>query len=307
MGPTSLPTGAAAGTTSAGRPVSRAYLIAGAGGMLGTALQRVIAERGERFVAPPERDFDITDKAQVTRVVYLFAATLGAGERGVLINAAAYTNVERAEEDAETAYRVNETGAQILAEAARRAGLAFVHVSTDFVFDGTKSGAYVETDAPNPLSVYGASKLAGERAALEANPAALIVRTAWVFGENGVNFPVKILSLARERDTLSVVTDELGSPTYSADLARGLLELVGAGARGLFHLANAGSCSRFEMAAAVLQAAGLSRTLVPVTADTSPSKAARPANSVLDCSRASALGVSMPKWQDALERFVCAR
>ncbi|MHB1136715.1 MAG: dTDP-4-dehydrorhamnose reductase [Coriobacteriia bacterium] len=281
-----------------------AYLIAGASGMLGTALQRVCAERGLRLEAPAERGFDITDEVAVEGVVGAFAASLGAGERGMLVNAAAYTNVERAEDDPETAYRVNEHGARVLAEAARDADFGFVHVSTDFVFDGTKHGPYTEADEPNPLSVYGASKLAGERAVTAACPDALIVRTAWVFGENGVNFPTKILSLARERETLSVVTDEIGSPTYTIDLARGILGLVEARAAGLFHLAGAGSCTRFELAAAVLRLADLERSLIPVTADAFPSKAARPTNSVLDCSKAAATGVTMPQWQDALARFI---
>ena len=272
--------------------------------MLGHALRRVLDERGARAVAPAEREFDITDESTVRSVAEAFAASLGAGERGVLVNAAAYTNVERAEDDADTAYRVNEHGARLLAEAARDADLGFVHVSTDFVFDGTKDGAYVETDTPAPLSVYGASKLAGERAVLAAFPAALIVRTAWVFGENGVNFPTKLLSLAADRDTLQVVTDEAGSPTYTADLARGIVGLVEADAAGLFHLANAGSCTRFEMAGAILEYAGLERTLVPVTADAFPSRARRPANSVLDCGKAAAVGVVMPGWRDALGRFI---
>lgn len=280
------------------------YLIAGSGGMLGTAFQQALAERGERFVAPVETSFDITDEAGVSRVVADFAAALPEGERGVLLNAAAYTNVERAEEDRDTAFLVNETGPRILAAGARDAGLGFVHVSTDFVFDGTKTAGYVEDDQPNPLSVYGASKLAGERAVAGAFSGALIVRTAWVFGPNGVNFPTKILGFAAERDTLSVVTDEVGSPTYTPDLARGILGLLDAAASGIFHLANAGWCSRFEMAAELLRLAGLDRTLVPVTADAFPSKAARPAHSILDCSKAAALGVTMPEWRDALARFM---
>ena len=165
-------------TSAASAGGRRAYLIAGASGMLGTALQRVLTERGDRFMAPAESDFDITDEKAVALCVADFLEALRPGERGVLVNAAAYTNVERAEDDEATAYRVNELGARLLAEAARRTGLAFAHVSTDFVFDGTKVGAYAETDAANPLSVYGASKLAGEVAVLEADPRALIVRTA---------------------------------------------------------------------------------------------------------------------------------
>jgi len=280
--------------------VPGAYLIAGAGGMLGTALQRVLAARSVSFEAPAERDFDITDEDCVRRVVGEFAASGGE----VLVNAAAYTDVERAEDDERTAYRVNEDGARLLAEAAHDAGLRFVHVSTDFVFDGKKDGAYVEDDAPNPLSVYGASKLAGEVAVRAAYPQALIVRTAWVFGPGGRNFPVKILEAAESRDTLSVVTDEVGSPTFTMDLAAGILGLVDAGATGVYHLAGSGSCSRFELAAEVLRLAGMERELVPVTSDAFPSRAHRPSNSVLDCSRAATAGVTMPDWHGAMQRFV---
>jgi len=279
---------------------SPAYLIAGAGGMLGTALQRVLGERGIAFKAPPEAAFDITDEREVGERVSAFVADGGT----VLVNAAAYTNVERAEDDAATAYRVNEHGARVLAAAARDAGIAFVHVSTDFVFDGTKPGAYTEDDEPSPLSVYGASKLAGEIAVAETLPSAIIVRTAWVFGPGGVNFPTKILDLASRMPTLKVVTDEVGSPTYTLDLAAGIVGLVEADAAGLFHLAGAGVCTRFELAAEVVRRAGLHTVLEPVTADAFPTKAARPANSELDCSRAAALGVTMPGWSDGLARFM---
>ena len=282
--------------------------MAGAGGMLGHALQRALTVRGACFVAPGERDFDITDSDVVRRRVKEFAATLASGQTGALLNAAAYTNVEQAEDEPEIACRVNEEGPRILAQAARDAGLAFVHVSTDFVFDGTKRGAYTESDQPNPLSVYGASKLAGEAAVMDADPDALVVRTAWAFGEHGVSFPAKIINAARMRPTISVVTDEIGSPTYTADLAAGILSLLDAGATGLFHLAGSGSCNRFDLARETLDLAGLgSVELEPVTSDCFPSKAARPMNSVLDCSKAAALGVVMPDWRDALARFIAVR
>ena len=283
----------------------RAYLIAGGGGMLGTALQRVLGNHRLRYSAPLEFDFDITDEELIALRVAEFVEALRPGERGVLVNAAAYTNVERAEDEPDNAYLVNETGPRMLADAARRTALDFVHVSTDFVFDGTKTGPYVETDEPHPLSVYGASKLAGERAVLAENPWALIVRTAWVFGPGGNNFPGKILSAARSNPTLRVVTDESGSPTYTLDLATGIVGLVDAQARGVFHLAGSGSCTRFELARETLALAGVSDvTLEPVTSGEFPTKAARPANSVLDCSKASGLGVAMPPWRDALARFV---
>lgn len=274
--------------------------------MLGTALQRVLtASDPGCFSAPDEAHLDITDVRQVEASLGEFVRTVPDGGRGVVVNAAAYTNVERAEEDAEKAYLVNETGARLLARAAREAGLGFVHVSTDFVFDGEKSGPYVETDEPNPLSVYGASKLAGEFAVAEENPQALVVRTVWVFGPRGANFPTKILQVARERGRVTVVTDEVGSPTYTPDLATGILGLVAAGATGLFHLAGSGTCSRYEMAVETLRLAGLGEVPVdPVTSDTFPTKAARPRNSVLDCSKARRLGVEMPPWTDALARFL---
>lgn len=280
------------------------YLIAGAGGMLGTALQAVLADRGRAFVAPPECEFDITDEAAVAVVMDRFASSVGPGEQGVVVNAAAYTNVERAEDEPATAFLVNETGPGLLAAAARSRGLRFVHVSTDFVFDGMKDGPYAETDEPNPLSVYGASKLAGERAAIAADPGALVVRTAWVFGPGGANFPSKILERAGQGGAMRVVTDEVGSPTYTLDLARAMLDLADRGATGVFHLAGTGECSRFELAAAVLALAGLDNAIEPVTSDLFPTRAARPANSVLDCSKAAALGVRMPAWRDALARFM---
>lgn len=282
--------------------MARPVLIAGAGGMLGCALQTRCRERGTACVAPAEGTFDITDEAAVARVVGAFAAV---NPGGVLVNAAAYTNVERAEDEPDVASRVNEDGARILAEAARAADVGFVHVSTDFVFDGTKRGAYVESDATNPLSVYGLTKLAGERAVVAADPGALIVRTAWVFGPHGANFPSKILERARSARAISVVCDESGSPTYTLDLAVGILDLVDAGAVGLFHLVGSGSCSRDELARNLLRLAGLTDVVVtPVPSATFPSKARRPANSVLDCSKAAALGVTMPDWHDALARFL---
>jgi dTDP-4-dehydrorhamnose reductase len=300
MVPASSPTGASAGTKS-GADVGRSVLIAGAGGMLGTALRQVLGDRGSTFMAPPEAEFDITDAAAVARVVRSFAS---GNSGGLLINAAAYTNVERAEDEADTAFRVNERGARVLAEAAQGAGLGFVHVSTDFVFDGAKHGGYVESDAVNPLSVYGVSKLAGELAVAHAYPDALIVRTAWVFGPGGENFPAKILSAARSNQSLRVVTDECGSPTYTIYLAAGILDLVDAGGGGLFHLAGRGSCTRFELAVETLRLAGVYAAIEPVSAASFPSRVQRPANSVLDCSKAAAMGVVMPEWQDGLARFV---
>ena len=281
-----------------------AFLIAGAGGMLGTALQYVLAKRGIRLVAHGEADFDITDPVVVKRRVADFAESLAADERGVLVNAAAFTDVERAEDEPALAYLVNEHGPVLLARAAVADGLAFVHLSTDYVYDGLKAGPYVETDEPDPISVYGTTKLAGDNSVFAEDSDALIVRTAWSFGPGGVNFPVKILEAARTRPRLNVVDDEVGSPTYTRDLVAGIVALVDAGATGLFHLTGSGSCSRFEFAAEVLRLAGSTTPLTPVKSDAFPSKARRPHNSVLDCSKAAALGAALPEWRDSLAEYV---
>jgi dTDP-4-dehydrorhamnose reductase len=275
-------------------------LITGATGMLGTALTGVCEELGVECHPYSEADLDITDAEAVSAAAALFAAQGGR----LIVNAAAYTDVERAEDDEARAFEVNSRGAGNIAEAAARCGLALVHVSTDFVFDGTKVGPYTEEDEPHPLNAYGRSKLAGERSVLEAHHAALIVRTAWVFGPGGSNFPKKILELARPRDELRVVDDEIGSPTFTMDLARGILELCAQDANGVFHLTGSGSCSRFEMAEEVVRAAGLSTRLVPVSSKTFPTKAQRPLNSVLSTEKARGLGVDMPPWRDSLRAYV---
>jgi dTDP-4-dehydrorhamnose reductase len=306
----------------------RELLIVGAGGMLGTALTRAAELRGYVPRAYTEAQLDVTDRLAVLKAVARLAAeSARTGARSAVVNAAAYTDVEKAEDEAERAYLVNDRAAGWLAAAARDEGLAFVHVSTDFVFDGTKSEAYVETDEPRPLSVYGASKLAGERTVLSAHPEALVVRTAWTYGPGGTSFPVKILQRARAamgdtevgspgtplRDDLTapvlrVVADEVGSPTYSVDLADGLLALLSAGASGLYHLTGAGLCSRYELALETLRLVGIAVPddilVEPVVSADFPTKAKRPLNSVLDNTKAARLGVELPAWQDSLARFV---
>ena len=282
--------------------MKRPLLIAGAGGMLGFAVQTMAAERGFETYAPEEGTFDITSHDMVPKVIATFAKQ---HPTGAVLNCAAYTNVDEAEEHAEVAFFVNQFGAGLLAEIAAANNLPFIHISTDFVFDGKKSGAYKETDEPNPLSVYGASKMAGEWAVAAADPKALIVRTAWSFGPCGANFATKILDRARTTDTIQVVSDEVGSPTYTLDLAAALLRLIDVGATGLLHVAGSGWCARDEMAREVLRIAGLHKVDVEsVPAATFPGKAERPANGILDCSKAGILGVIMPTWRDALARYV---
>jgi dTDP-4-dehydrorhamnose reductase len=270
--------------------------------MLGAALRHVAAGKGFAAFAPPENTFDITSPAAVAAAVGSFAQE---HPDGAVVNAAAFTNVDAAEDHRELAFLVNQFGASLLAETAVAHGLPFVHVSTDFVFDGMKDGPYTEDDEPDPLSVYGASKLAGELAVATVAPEALVVRTAWVFGLGGANFPTKILDRARDADSISVVSDEVGSPTYTVDLAGAILDLLTLGASGLFHVADSGWCSRDELAREILRLAGRPEVeVVPVRSATIAGKAPRPANSVLDCSKAAGFGVRMPDWRDALGRFI---
>jgi dTDP-4-dehydrorhamnose reductase len=283
-------------------------LITGATGMLGSALTTLCIELGVPFEAYEEADLDITDMSALNTAIRRFAAHAGTSSRkgagATVINAAAFTDVERAEDEQDRAFEVNDRGAKNVAKCAARRGLGLAHISTDFVFDGAKDEPYTEDDQPRPLNAYGRSKLAGERSVGEAHPKALIVRTAWVFGPAGSNFPAKILELAQSRDEINVVDDEFGTPTATPDLARGILGLLDGGATGLFHLAGFGTCSRYELAHEVLTAARLQTRLVPVKRDFFSYKAERPAFSALSSEKARRLGVVMPAWQPSLRAYV---
>ena len=255
-------------------------LIAGSAGQLGRALQTA-APAGTDIVAPPEAEFDITDPEAVARVVADVRPT-------VVINAAAYTAVDRAESDAAAAQRVNVNAVGLLAAAARNAGAAFVHVSTDFVFDGTAHLPYPPDAAPNPLGVYGRTKLAGEEAARELHGSPLIVRTAWVYAAQGQNFVRTMLRLMAERDEVRVVADQIGTPTHVPTLARTLWTLIERGRTGVFHATDAGVASWYDFAVAIrdeaLAAGVLTRpvTVTPIRTADYPTPARRPPYGVLD-------------------------
>jgi dTDP-4-dehydrorhamnose reductase len=273
-------------------------LIAGSGGQLGRALQAT-APPGTTVIAPAEADFDIADAARAATLLRQTGAT-------VLLNAAAYTAVDKAESDAATAHAINATAAGALAAAAAAAGAMFAHVSTDFIFDGSRSTPYPPDAAPAPLGVYGATKLAGEHAVQAAHPGALIVRTAWVYAARGGNFVATMLRLLRERSDVRVVADQIGTPTHADGLARALWALLAGDARGVFHHTDAGVASWYDFAVAIQEealAAGLLQRAVPIipirTADY-PTPAARPAYSVLDKSATWAITGVAPHWRTAL-------
>lgn len=280
-------------------------LVTGAGGQLANELEGRAPVDGE-VVALSETELDICDAGAV-------AAAVARHRPRWIFNAAAYTAVDRAESEVETAYRVNRDGAAILARAAVDAGAKFVHVSTDFVFDGQTSRAYRPADPAVPLGVYGASKLAGEKAVAEAAPDALIVRTAWVYSPWGGNFLKTMLRLFGERGEVRVVADQIGTPTSASTLADTLWALAKAGASGVFHCSDAGVASWYDFAQAIAEDAfslgmlGAQVRVVPIATSDYPTPARRPAFSVLDKSGTwTLLGAPAPHWRVAM-RDVLAR
>lgn len=271
------------------------YLLTGAGGMLGADLQHVLA--GREVTALDRRGLDVTDAVAVD------AAVAG---HDVVINAAAYTQVDQAEADEAAAYAVNATGAANLARAAEAAGARLVHLSTDYVFDGAGTVPYPEDTPRRPLGAYGRTKAAGEEAVL-AHPGVYLVRTAWLYGEHGANFPRTMLRLATERDTVSVVTDQVGQPTWSRDLATAIVALLDADAPfGVYHGTNSGSASWYDFARAVFEESGLDPERVqPTDSAAFVRPAPRPAYSVLGHAAWAAAGLPEPRpWRDALHAAV---
>jgi dTDP-4-dehydrorhamnose reductase len=242
----------------------------------------------EADVSLTRAQLDVTDRDAVR------AAITG---DDVVINCAAWTDVDGAEEHEQEALRINCAGARNLAEAAGRV----IYVSTDYVFDGTKREPYLESDPVNPQTAYGRTKLAGERATAEANPRHHIVRTSWLFGPGGPNFVETILRLTRERDSLRVVDDQVGKPTYTGHLAPELLELATSEKYGIHHRAGAGECSWFEFALEIVERAGLDCSVEPCTTAEFPRPAPRPAYSVLGGEQ------RLPSWREGLEAYLGVR
>jgi dTDP-4-dehydrorhamnose reductase len=247
---------------------------------------------------------DLCEAATITRAVTDF-------KPDVVINSAAYTAVDKAESEVEAAFALNRDGARRLAEAAERRSAIIIHISTDYVFDGSKAGPYVESDPVAPLNVYGRSKLEGEEGVRATNPRHIIARTSWVFSPTGTNFVRTMLRLAGERPSLRVVDDQVGNPTYAPHLAQALLGIArqvvgrpaGDAAWGTYHLAGAGATSWCGFAREVFKASaaqgGPSAAVAPIPTSEYPTPARRPLNSRLDCAKAqSAFGVSLPDWRD---------
>jgi len=281
-------------------------VVTGAQGQVGWELTRRAPLLGHEVLAWDVAELDISDAAAVERVL------TGSGAQAV-INAAAYTAVDRAEQEPERAFAVNRDGPAHLAATCARLQIPLLHISTDYVYDGAKSEPYVENDPTAPLGVYGASKLAGDEAVCRALSRHLILRVSWVFGRHGHNFIKTILRLAREREELRVVADQFGCPTYAGDIADTLLELAGrsaeidaADAWGIYHYCGDPATTWHGLASAVVDMARASeplpvRAVIPITTAEYPLPAARPINSVLDCAKLAARFAIRPRpWREGL-------
>lgn len=274
-------------------------LITGANGQLGRELRRLGGISPNNYIYTDVAELDITDADAVLRAV----------ERDridVIVNCAAYTNVERAEEDEATADLLNHHAAGNLAAAAKATGATLFHVSTDYVFDGMSCVPYTEEMPTSPQSTYGRTKLAGEQAVIGSGCRYLIFRTAWLYSEYGNNFLKTMLRLTSERETLKVVFDQAGTPTYAGDLALSIFSIIEAGRyagnEGVYHFSNEGVCSWYDFAAEIAAAAGHDACRIePCRTAEFPTKAARPAYSVLDKTKIkSVFGMEIPHWREAM-------
>jgi dTDP-4-dehydrorhamnose reductase len=275
-------------------------LLTGATGQVGWELRKTLAPLGE------VKFFDRfgLDLADIPSLV----AAVRSLQPDIVVNAAAYTAVDKAESERDLAFAVNATAPRVLAEEAKRIGAMLVHYSTDYVFDGEKADSYVEDDATRPINVYGESKLAGERAILASGCRHLILRTSWVYGSRGKNFYITMRRLAKERAELKVVDDQIGAPTSSLAIARATAQLLPRGAEGLFHMTAGGETSWCGFARAIFERARIDTLVAPIRTADYPTPAARPRNSRLDCSKLRAAhGVSLAPWDESLVETMAAR
>lgn len=285
----------------------RRILITGSNGQLGFELQRSLAPVADVIAASRDR-LDLSQPASIRQVVQEVKPDM-------IVSAGAYTAVDKAESEPELAIAVNATGAGVLAEEAQRLGAPLIHVSTDYVFDGESSRPYLETDPTNPLGVYGQSKLAGEEAIRKAGGHSIILRTAWVYGVGGKsNFVKTMLRLGAEREEIRVVSDQVGSPTWTGDLAGAIAQLISQmnpDLSGTYHYTNSGVASWYDLAVAIFEEARLLgfplkvERVVPIATAQYPTPARRPAYSVLSCAKITAdLGTYPPHWRQALRKML---
>lgn len=278
----------------------KTVLVTGANGQLGNSI-RLLAENhpGYNFLFTDVDTLDITNPAAVRGMIK-------DNQVDFVLNCAAYTAVEKAEEDEALCRRINAFAVGVLGKAAHEAGAKMIHVSTDYVFSGTSYRPYVETDVTCPISAYGRTKLAGEEILQEVCPDAVIIRTAWLYSEFGSNFVKTVLRLGKERDQLGFVFDQIGTPTYAGDLAAAILAVVTADERnafvpGIYHFSNEGVCSWYDFTVKILQIAGIDCRVLPIETKDYPTKAVRPPYSVLNKKKIkTTYGITIPHWEESL-------
>ena len=286
-------------------------LVTGANGQLGNEMRNLAIKSGNNYIfsdiTEPEGlstlVLDITDKESVVDAVRKY-------EIGCIVNCAAYTNVDKAEDQEELAFKLNASAVGNLAQAASVTGALLVHVSTDYVFGGDACLPYRETDRTNPTGAYGRTKLAGEKAVQESGCRYIIIRTAWLYSPYGNNFVKTMLKLTSERDSLNVVFDQVGTPTYAADLAYAIFDIIengkAAGNEGIYHFSNEGVCSWFDFTKVIAELSGNTACKIsPCHSSEFPSKVKRPSFSVLDKTKyKSAFGLDVPYWTDSLKKCI---
>jgi len=283
----------------------KSILVVGAKGMLGCEVVAALYDDPwkTKIASYQVHAFDL-EEIDITKIASV-KNCFDASQPQLVINCAAYTDVDGCETDRAIAFAVNGDGPGNLALACRERNAKLVHISTDFVFDGKKDTPYLPEDPTGPLSVYGESKLAGEIAVRQNLDNHIIIRISWLFGKHGKNFVATIRRLARERESLEVVNDQVGSPTYAADLAQAILYLVEVDAVGTFHFCNEGTCSWYDFACAIVRQSNLPAAVRPVGSDKFPRPARRPAWSVLDTAKyRQTTGLSIRPWQDALADYL---
>lgn len=273
-------------------------LVTGVRGQLGYDVVNELEKRGLEAIGVDIQEMDITDEASVNSVI-------GEAAPDAVIHCAAYTAVDAAEDNIEICRKVNADGTQNIANMCKKLDIPMIYISTDYVFDGQGERPWLPDDERAPLNVYGQTKYEGELAVQNTLDKYFIVRIAWVFGVNGKNFIKTMLNLGKTREHLTVVNDQFGSPTYTYDLARLLVDMIQTDKYGIYHATNEGICTWYEFACEIFKQAGLNVSVAPVTADQYPAKAKRPSNSRMSKDKLEENGFEkLPTWQDALKRYL---
>ena len=273
-------------------------LVTGVKGQLGYDVVKDLEKRGHQPIGVDREEMDLMDN----QAIRTFIMDL---KPEAIIHCAAYTAVDKAEEDVEICYQINAEAVKVISECAKELDVNMIYISTDYVFDGTKEGEYVETDIPNPINVYGASKLKGEQYVQDLLEKYYIVRISWVFGVNGNNFIKTMLRLGLERDELNIINDQVGSPTYTADLAPLFVDMMETDKYGIYHATNEGFCSWYEFANEIFKQSGIEVKTNPITTDQYPTAAKRPMNSKMSKVKLEEYGFNtFPTWQEAVNNYI---